>query len=318
MHILRQPPFPLSVTYSGLSNSTQYIMEIYDDYGELVKSYNVTSNGSGVVTKQLDSEFEKFDGTFALYIYTKDNAGNADETVVIDNLYIYRPYINPLTLTNNQQELPSYINWERQARFIIDSITGGFYYEQDVEETLGSGSDIMAIAKRINKINYIYENNILVFNRFDTTASQNPYCITPDHTAITIDVTYEMAKSKYKAVHLPVGASDSFMLYGDNYDAIGNLTDYTGPSFFPNRYNYTIYGEFGWPVVPQDIKEASSLLINDLKCNKLDHFVKHIQEYQTDQFKIKYNDTLFNGTGNHLVDQLLQQYQTTIQTMRVL
>ena len=139
MHILRQPPFPLSVTYSGLSNSTQYIMEIYDDYGELVKSYNVTSNGSGVVTKQLDSEFEKFDGTFALYIYTKDNAGNADETVVIDNLYIYRPYINPLTLTNNQQELPSYINWERQARFIIDSITGGFYYEQDVEETLGSG-----------------------------------------------------------------------------------------------------------------------------------------------------------------------------------
>lgn len=318
MYILRQPPFPISVTYNGLSNSTQYIMEIYDDYGELVVSYNVTSSGSGVITKQLDSDFEKFDGTFALYIYTKDNQGKPDDTVVIDNLYIYRPYINPYTLTNNQQEIATYIDLEKKARSIVDSITGGFYYEQDVEETLGSGADIMPITKRINKINYIYENNVLVFNRFDTTATQNSYSITPDHTAITMDISYEITKSKFKAAQLPIGASDSFMLYGDNYDATGNMTEFRGPSFFPSRYNYVIYGEFGWPVVPQDIKDATMLLIDDIKCNKLDHFIKHIQEYQTDQFRIKYSDTVFYGTGNHIVDQLLQKYQSSIQTMRVL
>ncbi|NCV73759.1 MAG: peptide chain release factor 2, partial [Actinobacteria bacterium] len=67
------------------------------------------------VTSEIDDDFEKFDATYALYIYTKDVQGNADQTVVIDNLYIYRPYINPLTLTQNQQEISKYIELEQQA-----------------------------------------------------------------------------------------------------------------------------------------------------------------------------------------------------------
>lgn len=318
MDILRQPPFPLSVTYDELENSTQYIMQIYDTYGGLVKSYNVTSNASGIVTQQLDDVFAKFDDQYALYIYTKDIHGEPDETVVIDNLYIYRPYINPLNFSNDPAETQKYIQWEKDARFIIDSITDGFYYEQDVLESLGSGADILPITKRINKINYIYQNNVLVFDRFDTAAVQDAYCITPDYNAITIDVSYEMSKSQFKNVHLPIATSDSFRLYGDTYDSATNMTEYTGSSFFPSKYMYIIYGEFGWPVIPKDIKQAASLLIDDLKCNKLDHFVKHVQEYQTDQFRIKYNDTFLSGTGNHLVDKILQQYQPRLATMRVL
>jgi hypothetical protein len=318
MYIFRQPPFPLSVTYNGLENSTQYIMQIYDDFGELVKSYNVTSSGSGVVTKQLDNEFEKFDGTFALYIYTKDGQGNADETVVIDTLYIYRPYNDPYSYSNDPVEIQKWIQYERDARLIIDSITNGFYYEQDADQLMGSGADILPITRRINKINYIYENNVLVFDRFDTTAIQNPYCITPDHNGITIDVSYEMRKAQWKNVQLPVGASDSFRLYGDNYDAINNMTEYNGSPFFPLKYVYVVHGEYGWPVIPQDIKEASRLLMDDIRCNKLDHFFKHVQEYQTDQFRIKYGDTFLSGTGNHLADKLLQGYQPKLATMRVL
>ena len=136
--------------------------------------------------------------------------------------------------------------------------------------------------------------------------------------SITIDVDYEIAKTHYKNTHMPLASSDSFRLYGNNYDAAMNLTEFTGSAFFPSKYTYLVYGEFGWPVVPQDIKEASLLLINDLKCNKLDHYLKHIQEYQTDQFRIKYNETFLSGTGNHLVDKILQKYQPRLATMRVL
>ena len=87
---------------------------------------------------------------------------------------------------------------------------------------------------------------------------------------------------------------------------------------FPKDWDYVVYGEFGWPVVPQDIKDATRMLIEDLRCGKLTYINKYIAEYETDQFKVKYSDMSLKGSGNLLVDKILQNYSIPIYRLGVL
>lgn len=318
MNILRQPPFPLEVSYDGLTPTTDYALEIYDDHTELQLSVTVTSDPNGVVSYELPTIFEKYDETYSLYIYTLDLDDEPDETVVVDNLYIYRPYINPITLADIDCDEEEYINLERTARQIIDTLVGGFYYTKGEVEAVGLGADYLPLPKRANKINAVYQNNVKVYDRIDPIDGQYTYVLSPDKTALTIYVANEYNRLQSKEVRLPIAASDSFMLYGDDYDAVQALTEVKGAAMFPKDWDYTIYGEWGWPVVPQDIKDATKMLIDDMKCGKLSYVQKYVTEYQTDQFRVKYSDMSLKGTGNLLVDKILESYSIPIYRLGVL
>jgi hypothetical protein len=319
MIILRQTPFPITLEYSGLSASTDYAMHIYDDNSILLYSYDVTSDGDGVVSQELDKYFEKFDDEYAVYVYSLDENDEPQDTVVIDNLSVKRPYVNPYLLGDTSEEDVDAVYNERIARSIIDNITGGFYYTYQTVETVGLGGDYLAMPDRINRINYVYKNNVKVYDRFvSASVVQDEYVVTPDNTAITIRQEGLYNRTQSKPVDLPLAASDSFNLYNDSDDPIAALTKVREFDLFPQDYDYTVVGEFGYPVVPLDIQEATKMLINDLQCNKLDYVSKYINEYRTDQFTIKYNELAWRGTGNRIVDQILQKYTTNFYKLGVL
>jgi hypothetical protein len=54
------------------------------------------------------------------------------------------------------------------------------------------------------------------------------------------------------------------------------------------------------------------MLIYDIKCGKLDYYKRYVKNYSTDQFKIQYDERLIDGTGNILVDKILDKYKETI------
>ena len=319
MNILRQLPFPFTVSYPDLDVSEDYILEIYDDHTGLIISEEVTSDGSGVVEFVLPTAFEKFDGTYSLYIYTILDE-EADETVAIDTLYIYRPYTNPLLLSDDPCDEEKYTNLERTARQIIDTMVGGFYYEVKTVETSGLGADFLPLPRRANKINQLWQNSVKIYDRVDPITAQDTYVLAPDKTAITMETTGTEAYNRLqsKSVNIPIAASDSFMLYGDNYDQEASLTQTRGASIFPKDWDYTVYGEFGWPVVPQDIKDATKMLIQDIECGNLSYVKKYITEYETDQFRVKYSDLSLKGSGNLLVDRILQRYSIPFYRIGVL
>ena len=176
----------------------------------------------------------------------------------------------------------------------------------------------MPLPQRSNKINQVYENNVKIYDRIDPIDGQYTYFITPDKSAMTISASGEYNRLQSKQVHLPIAASDSFMLYGDDYDAVQALTEIKGAGVFPKDWDYVVYGEWGWPVVPQDIKNATKLLIDDLKCNNLSYVNKYITEYQTDQFRVKYGDLATRGTGNLIVDKILESYSVPLYKLGVI
>lgn len=318
MNILRLGTTPLTVSYTGLTPNDDYFVEVYDDYGVMLVSETVTAAFDGMVEYVLPPDFSKYDQTCSLYLYSMVNDA-VDEAVVIDSLYIYRPYVAP-TNDMTQDELEDFLKQERAARQIIDSITGGFYYKKAVIQMVGNGTDYLPVYRRVNKINYVYKNNVLVYDRFNTVDPQEVYYITPDKTAVTVYVGGEANRLESAAIQTRKALSDAYSVFSTDYDSPKTLSHYEGGMFFPKGADYVIFGEAGWSVVPQDISEACSMLMNDISCNKLSYVQKYITEYETDQFRIKYSDMALKskGTGNLDVDRILSNYTNTITYIGVL
>lgn len=328
MEITRVPPFPLTFTQDGLTASTNYAVTIMDDHANDLTEIPVTSNSSGVITTPLPSYYSRYDEDYRVEIYVSEGT-NLDGTAIrgdlvfVDNLSISRPYFDVTTLSDDEDEILELSQYESIAKSIIDAITGGFNYERESVETVGLGNDYLALPYRLNKIVKVVENNIIVFNSEDEEFTNlKEYYITPDHGAISIPMPYipggyNRLQSKPVTPQMP--ASDSFTLYNTN-DSPNIIQNLAGSPFFPAGWDYTVVAEVGWPLVPNDIKYCTRLLINDLKCNNLPYINSYISEYKSDQFSVKIQKEAFDEgmTGNRIVDKILSAYIRPIYHIGVL
>jgi hypothetical protein len=317
MQILRKPPYPLSVSYSVPSATTQYILKISEGTRNVNEiSQTVTSTAGSKVVYTLPDRFSGYDESYLLQIFTV-TGGEADDIVVEDNLEIMRPYVDPYTLGTTASEIADYTKWEGIARAIIDSIVpGGFYYERKWYEVVGNNTDFMPIWDRVYSISKVYENNTLVWDIDDEDGpalGDWDYILTKDKTAII----KEWAEGQGKYIRLvgnpigtPMGYSDSLDLF-DSEDSPNTLSVIPGVTF-PMGWNYLFALSAGYKVVPYDIYDATNMLIEDLKCGKLDYYKRYIVNYSTDQFKMQIDKGSFDGTGNILVDKILNKYITNV------
>ena len=316
MRLLRKPPYPLSVTYSVPDSDAEYILVIKDrDRNDTIVQENVVSNEFAEISYTLPDSFSRYDDSYDLEIYS-DADGEMAEIVVQDNLEITRPYVDPETLGATASEIKEYTDLEMIARTLIDNVVGGgFYFKTTWYETEGQGTDYMPVWEKTYSILKAYENTTLVWD-----ASQTPsalgywnYLLTKDKTAIIKDPIYyvsEYERQAQKPPYIPVAPSDSFTIF-DGEDSPYTSTINVGVTF-PQHWNYLFLLETGYKVVPYDVYEATRMLIDDLKCGKLDYYKRYVKHYSTDQFKIEYDKGLYGGTGNIVVDKILQKYVVSI------
>jgi hypothetical protein len=147
--------------------------------------------------------------------------------------------------------------------------------------------------------------NVKIFDSLEPEKYNIHYGLSEDKTAITIVYDEQINKAEAANLIFPMVGSDLWDLkFG-----------YRG---FPRGFDYTIYVEAGYRRVPSNIQRATSLLIEDIKCNGLDYIGRYITDYTTDQFKIKFDDRVFEGTGNMIVDKILSKYAKSIRKIGVL
>jgi hypothetical protein len=221
------------------------------------------------------------------------------ETIFDDVFSIVRPYVTPSTLGETASQIAEYTRFEEIARAVIDSvIPEGFYYKKKVLETVGLGADYIPLWMDAKKILAVYENNVLVTDRV--------YEITKDKTAITEKMLDMVNRDEQAPLIMPTAMSDIV-------DA--NLPPLRG---FPNGYDYKFVLESGYPAVPSDIARAATLLIDDIKCGRIDYYQRYITSYNTDQFRLQFDKRMFEGTGNIVVDKILSKYAKSITRLGVL
>lgn len=337
MEITRLQPFPLIFSHSGFDSDTDYIVTIYDDHSISLYSQTVTSDSQGIISFDLPEYFSKYDDEYRGEIYTVSGYDSQDnpiqgDLIWIDTITIMRPYVDPDVLADTPDDMAEAEMYEAIARAIINSITGGFMYKRELVETVGLGNDYLALPFRLNRILQVVENGIIVYdseNTDPTWTNVREYYITPDKGAISVKI--DSAGGYNRLQSQPVlrqrGASDSFTRYNTNdspnyidtpYDTKNFSASVSGSPMFPNGWDYTVTVEAGWPIIPQDIKQATLLIVNDLKCNNIPYINSYIKDYKSDQFTLAFDDRVFKDTGNRIADKILSAYVRPIYRLGVL
>ena len=292
MQVLRVPPYNLSVTLDVGSASTEYDYTITDMADFSVVEDSVTSTANSKVIIPLSS---KYDTEYKVEV-------DGDE-YFID---VIRPYINPNDHGTTASEIATYASNEELARAIIDSVCDvEFYYKKKIIQTTGQGTDYLPIWVDAKKILKVYENNVLLYDVDDLENSVTDFEIIPDGSAITMTFSDAINRDESARILLPASPTDIAEL---DYSARG----------FPKTWDYTVILEVGYNKVPSDIIRATELLIHDIDCGKLDYYKRYIGAYNTDQFRIQFDKAVFEGTGNLIVDKILDKYRKPIEFVGVL
>ena len=298
MEILRVPPYDeILVNFvvpSGYNNVDIYA-RVTDMADLSVQGLEFLDSSTGdSLSIQLPG---RYDNNYRVEIFT---IGEGEEIIHEEFYELIRPYVDPNTLGTTASEIAEYTVLELVARSMIDTfVPDGFYNKKVSILGTGSGSDYFPLWEKVYRIFKVYENNKLVYDRATPELNEIEYVITADRSAIQKTYVGELNRYESTGPNLVVGR--------------GDLADYGSVGVaFPTNYDYTFLVDHGYLTVPADIEYAAKLLIEDLKCGKLDYYKRYVIAYNTDQFRIQFDKAMLSGTGNFLVDKILEKYIKTI------
>lgn len=300
MEVLRVPPYPLITTWLLPIANYEYIVYIEDLVDHSYEEFTLSSDANGKVIYEIPLVKVQFDRNFLIRFYDTEH----EHILLEDNLNIIRPYVNPSEYGTTASEIEEYKMQEIIARAMIDTVVGdGFYNHKLVINGQGQGHDYFSLWHASNRVLKVYENNVLVYDVDDPSAYAYSYDILLDNSAIyrteNSSATDERNRMDYNPTKIVGGSGDlGFVGY-----RVGD---------FPKGYDFTIVLDVGYKVVPTDVVVATKMLIEDIKCGKLDYYKRYITSYNTDQFKIQFDKSILSGTGNAIVDKILERYVNTI------
>lgn len=295
MEVLRVPPYPIVTVWDVSLPNTDYTIYIEDLVDHSVENISVTSNQKSQIEYTLPRSRILFDREFLFRVYT-----TSGEIEIDDNLTIFRPYVDPNILGTTATEIAEYKQLELVSRSVIDTIIqDGFYNTKKIIQTTGQGVDYFPVWKYVNKILKVYENNVLVYDVDTPESNAYQYVITLDNSAIQRVIADPYNRAEQMPPNMIVARGD-LGYYG--YQSVA----------FPAGYDYTFIVDAGYKAIPADVEYATKLLIEDFKCGKLDYYKRYVTAYNTDQFRIQFDKSLLQGTGNLVVDTILDKYSNNI------
>lgn len=303
MEVMRVPPYPITTTWNLPIPNYEYIVYVEDLVDHSYEEINIFSDANGVLTYQLPLAKVQYDRQFYIKFYDTEH----EHTLYEENLDVIRPYVNPSKLGTTATEIAEYKMYELIARSIIDTVVGnGFYNHKLIVQGVGQGTDYFPIWEETSKVLKVYENDVLVYDidAVDPSTNIYTYKVTTNNSAIyRIDPSDVIGDVNNRFENRPLilpGASGDLAHVGTRTVA------------FPSGYDYTFILDSGFKAVPPDVEVATKMLIEDLKCGKLEYFKRYMSAYNTDQFRIQFDKSMLNGTGNYIVDKILDKYITTI------
>lgn len=293
MELLRVPPYGsknVSIEVPAGYTDEDFTAHIQDMADLSISTQNFTGSTGDNLSISLPA---RYDADYSIELRDSANSIIASETYELR-----RPYsVSDADLASEKAE---YAQYEEISRAVIDSIVKqGFYYTKHTIEHSGLGSDFVPLWVDAKKVLQVYENNVLVYDANDIENSTRKYEITKDKSAIVEVYDGTINRMQSHPNYLPASNSD---LLDMKYSFRG----------FPRGFDYRIVLEVGYTTVPTDIKRASAMLTDDIACGRLEYYKRYVNDYNTDQFKLKFDSRSFDGTGNILVDKILTKYAKTI------
>jgi hypothetical protein len=302
MEVLRVPPYPITTAWNLPDSNYDYVVYVEDLVDHSIETSTIASDENGKVEYTLPASKIQFDRSFLIRFYDSEQ----EHIIYESNLDVVRPYVDPSSLGTTASEFNKYKQYELVARSIIDTYTGdGFYNHKSIYQVDGNGADYMPVWRDANRVLKVYENNVLIYDIDTPSNNLFNFRVTLDNSAIVKEFVGDQNTIISAQAMLPIGRGDWV------YDARNYGT-------FIKGYDYLFVLDEGFRAVPPDIEAATRMLIDDLDCGKLDYYKRYITSYNTDQFRIQFDKSMLNGTGNVVVDRILDKYIRSITKIGVL
>jgi hypothetical protein len=297
MEVLRVPPYPLTTTWTLPIPNYEYVVYVEDLVDHSVTETNIFSDANGKLVYEIPLAQVQYDRKFFIKFYDTEHI----HTLYEENLDIVRPYADPNKLGTTASEIEEYKVLEMVARSLIDTvIVNGFYNSKHIVQRNGDGSDYFAIWEDINKVLKVYENNVLIYDVDTPETNVFEFRPTFDNSAVERVIDGQYNRLEQGTQQYPKDFGDLANIFGTS--AVG----------FPKGWDYTFVLDIGYRALPPDVEYATKLLIEDLKCGKLDYYTRYVTSYNSDQYRIQFDKKIFEGTGNMIVDKILDKYVVTI------
>ncbi len=303
MEIYRVPPYPITTTWDLPIPNYTYTLYLEDLVDHSIEIGTIESDANGRAEYVLPLTRIQFDREFLIRFYDTEQ----EHILYESNLDIIRPYVDVTKIVSTASEIAEYKTHELIARSIIDTKVGnGFYNHKLIMQGIGQGTDYYPLWEPAYRVLKAYENDVLVYDidAEDPSTNHHTYKITLDNSAI-----YRVESSLTSTE--PFNRTESYPLNtmpgSDDLAPIGSRV-----AHFPYGYEYTFILDAGYKTVPPDIERATLMLIEDLKCGKLEYFKRYMTSYNTDQFRIQFDKAMLEGTGNFIVDKILEKYESNI------
>lgn len=284
----------VTVPFSDPATLTNVDIYAYKDGVEVYEFQNVTPLASELSTT-IPMFLNQFDGRIDIYwsiTYTEPANGEiytVNKMVPVD---MVTPVLSPTEIlqvwdTASSTEI---VKIEKAVRHIIQSYTGqefGHYIgEMSAKST---GGQVLRLPRRLM--------NLTSFN--GTVAN-------PAHFLIG-DGGYTL---RYARFGVPPVKADYDGLHMHTGGVIHNPNNVRW-SEFDNGVTYKISGSWGWNAVPEPVKEAAKLLVNDYACADSQYRDRYLTSMTAADWRIQFNSGAFVRTGNVRADQLLSEFVTT-------
>ena len=258
----------------------------------------VDSDYEGEYEYTLPSSATNVDGVLkVVWTYVLDGKTNTETEYV----YVVTPYatVDEIVAELGYSARPEDMNYysyekirtaERAARMMINTELG-FELGKKTGTTVayGSGADVLLLGEKILSFDKLVENDNTVID------------ITNNINIFGFDV--EITETSYGLRVVPANP-------GDDIDEQEEF-DYTGftKGRFKDGFRYEVTGVLGWNYIPPEIKQCVFLLVNDLLCNESVWRTRYANKVKTGQLSIEMSSLSFHGTGNSIVDSILQKFK---------
>lgn len=174
------------------------------------------------------------------------------------------------------------VNIEAAVRHVIETYTGQkFDYFVGVKTVWGRGDPYLTLPRRLESVTAIN----------DTTIDYLPLDIRNNGWTLIPRGTQEV-KWKERGEYYPI------------------TNPYSGKLFASNQ-SYNINGTWGWSSVPDPVREAAKLLINDYTCLEQAYRDRYLVSMTSADWRIQYSPSAYADTGNARANLLLAPYQVT-------
>ena len=273
------------------------------DYPSTVIASNITAYNDPEVGKYTLDILPTYTVLNRVLKFTWSYTINGYQTSQEDFYEVYTPYasISDIIEYFNFGTRPSDLNYRSEqeiesaefiARMQIENYTnqkfGRYWGDQEI---FGNGSDALELTERMISIEKLYENGAIAID----------YTINPVYNNFGWDV--ELTPT-YKAIRIINNDFQGILNYESAYDP---ATMYTGR--FRSGYRYMVYGEKGWSYVPQDVRRMTVLLAGDYLSQDAQWRQKYLKKIDLSEISFELGKGAFTGTGNAIVDQVLDSYR---------